>query len=494
MINNLIFYILLFHFVNSLTPEQECENKIYRECTHESQFTANEIDNVRKYVQQRYAKTNPKKPPCSKFHVRKNIKCLTPFERKKFIAVFQKLYDNGFIDEITKIHSTNWPNVHKFTEALIWHRWILNVLEKKMLEIDPTVTLPYWQWLDSFAAPEKDIIFKWFGRAGNENNDYCVTDGAFANQRVNYPEPHCIRRQWNPNGTICNWEPPEYYNSVNQLNPLPNLLWPALETFIKYANNAKAYIDLMKNLLTGGLSVLPYPLYLGLFGLNGHFKTHLCIGGFAGDLSLTIATNDVIFWLFHQYLDYVGSKYHLSRDDLLVPESYSLGLRLINETQKIVISDIDKDNLTCYENIPLREAFQLGYGDLCYIYDQMIRPINQMLKNEKPPEPVALKRLKSQLPYDILTKYFPKFAQTPNNLTFFDYTFDNVGNCNSGQPPNCRPMPIAIGFKDNANNRRQYEAFQKAANYDSTPLLDRYQDFYYQMMNDLNKYYCSIYA
>jgi hypothetical protein len=124
----------------------------------------------------------------------------------------------------------------------------------------------------------------------------------------------------------------------------------------------------------------------------------------------------------------------------------------------------------------------------------MIRPINQMLKNEKPPEPVALKRLKSQLPYDILAKYFPKFAQTPNNLTFFDYTFDNVGNCNSGQPPNCRPMPIAIGFKDNANNRRQYEAFQKAANYDSTPLLDRYQDFYYQMMNDLNKYYCSIYA
>jgi hypothetical protein len=83
-----------------------------------------------------------------------------------------------------------------------------------MLETDPTVNLPYWQWLNSFAAPEKDIIFEWFEHAVNENNDYCVTDGAFANQKVNYPEPHCIRPQWNPNGTICVFEPPEYYNSI----------------------------------------------------------------------------------------------------------------------------------------------------------------------------------------------------------------------------------------------------------------------------------------
>jgi tyrosinase len=494
MLNNLIFLILLIQSSNCLTPEQECERRIYRECTHESHFTAEEIDNAGKYIQQRYAKTNPKKPPCSEFRVKKNIKCLTEYEREKFIAVFHELYDSGFIDEITEIHSTHWPNVHKFTEAVIWHRWILNVLEKKMLEIDPTVTLPYWQWLDSFAAPEKDIIFKWFGRAGKASNDYCVTDGAFANQRVNYPEPHCIRRQWNPNGTTCNWEPPEYYNSINQLHPLSNLLWPGFESIIKYVSNKKTIMDLIKNMVTNGLSVQPYPLYVGLFGLNGHFKTHLCIGGYAGDLSINIATNDVIFWLFHQYLDYVGLKYHLRRDILLVPESYSLGYKLIDETHEIVKCDIDNDNLTYFENISVKEAFQVGFGDLCYIYDQMIRPINQMLKNEKPPEPVALKRLKTQLPPNILAKYFPKFAQTPNDLTFFDYIFDNVGNCNPGRPPNCRSMPIAIGFNDTANGRRQWKAFQGDANMDVTQFLKRYQDFYYEMMKDLNENYCSVYA
>jgi hypothetical protein len=44
-------------------------------------------------------------------------------------------------------------------------------LERKILEIDPTVTLLYWQWTQPFAAPEKVIIFEWFGRAVNEYND-----------------------------------------------------------------------------------------------------------------------------------------------------------------------------------------------------------------------------------------------------------------------------------------------------------------------------------
>jgi hypothetical protein len=354
------------------------------------------------------------------------------------------------------------------------------------------VTLPYWQWAESFAAPEKDIIFEWFGHAGNQYNDYCVTDGAFANQRVNYPEPHCIRRQWNPNGTICVWEPPEYYNSISQIYPLPTLLVPGFESFIKYARDKKAVINLIKGIVNNGHSYQVFSLSAMLFALNGHFKTHLCIGGFAGDLSITIATNDVIFWLFHQYDDYMGYKYQLSQDDLLVPESYNLGLKLINKSQRIVISDIEKDNLTYYENIPVKETFQLGYGDLCYIYDQMIRPINQMLKREKTPEPVPLKRLKTQLPYNILAKYFPKFALNPNNLTFFDYLFNNVGDYNPY--PKCRPMPIALRFNDTGNGRRQYKAFKEAANFDLTPLLNPAQDFYYQMMKDLNNYYCSVYA
>jgi hypothetical protein len=152
---------------------------------------------------------------------------------------------------------------------------------------------------------------------------------------------------------------------------------------------------LIKYLLTRGLSYQPYSFFVNLFGVDAHFKTHLCIGGFAGVLSITIATNDVIFWLFHQYDHIIKYKYHLSRDDLIVPEIYSLGIKFINDSQKVETSDIEKDNLKNFDNIPIREAFQSGFGGLCYIYDQLVLPINQMLKNEKTLEPVALQRLKT---------------------------------------------------------------------------------------------------
>jgi hypothetical protein len=368
----------------------------------------------------------------------------------------------------------------------------MNEFEKKMREIDPTVTLPYWQWTDSFAAPQKDIIFEWFGHAGNESNDYTVSDGAFAYQKVNYPETHYIRRQWNPNGTICNWEPPEYYNSITQLKILPTLTGPATQLFMKYVKDPKVADYFLNVLETSGKTILPYSFFAFLIGVNGHFKTHLCIGGYAGELSITIATNDVIFWLFHQYIDYIFSKYHLSRDDLLVPQTYNIGLRYVTKTKQIVLNDIEKDTLTYYDNILVKEAFQLGYGDLCFIHDQMIRPINQLLKNEKPPEPVGLQRLKTQLPPTLLAKYFPKFAQTPNNLTFFDYFYDNVGDCNPN--PNCRPMPIALRFNDTENGRRQWKAFEEDLNSNITGVLNAAQDFYYEMMNDLNENYCSVYA
>jgi hypothetical protein len=49
--------------VNSLTPEKECEYKIYRGCNHETQLKDEEINKAGKYLQQRYAITNSKKNP-----------------------------------------------------------------------------------------------------------------------------------------------------------------------------------------------------------------------------------------------------------------------------------------------------------------------------------------------------------------------------------------------------------------------------------------------
>jgi hypothetical protein len=135
-----------------------------------------------------------------------------------------------------------------------------------------------------------------------------------------------------------------------------------------------------------------------------------------------------------------------------------VGFKIINEKYQVVLIDIEKDSLTYYENITVIEVFQVGYDDFCFIQDQMVLPINQIIKNQKLPEPVAFQRLKNQLPSPLLAKYFPKYEQNPNNLTFFDFIFDNVVDCNPN--PNYRPMPIELEFNETENGRRQMTRYE----------------------------------
>jgi hypothetical protein len=63
-----------------------------------------------------------------------------------------------------------------------------------------------------------------------------------------------VRRQWNRDGTIINYEPPEWITSTLQ---------------------------------SGNYSVFRQRL-----GFTGHFKPHLSIGGYYGDFSIQIGTNE----------------------------------------------------------------------------------------------------------------------------------------------------------------------------------------------------------
>jgi tyrosinase len=60
------------------------------------------------------------------------------------INVFKELYRNGVMDRFSSIHARYWPQTHKPSETIIWHRWFLNEFEKEMRKIDPQITLPYW--------------------------------------------------------------------------------------------------------------------------------------------------------------------------------------------------------------------------------------------------------------------------------------------------------------------------------------------------------------
>jgi len=360
--------------------------------------------------------------------------------------------------------------------------------------------MPYWNWQEEFIGAEKSIVFDIFGHSGTAANDYCVADGRLAYAQCTFPTPHCVRRQWKPNNTTYVWEPPEWVTAGMQMGIRPEILLPGLVLFSSIATPLQNYLQqaLLLNILSKNL--LPVQLYFQVvtaMALNNHFKTHLSLGGWAGDLSVMFAPCDILFYMFHEATLIAFRKWSLQNDENLVPESYSLSIKYITETQTVTTSDIDTDTFNYYRNITVKESFQLGYGELCYIHDVLIEPINDIIKKKKLELPLAYYRLKSALPQSIFEKYFPKFALCPEGVSYFDYDFPDIGNCNPLRDGICRKMPIALNMTETANGRRQYEAFANTSlgGIDLTGVYNGGESLYVQFMKDLNDYgYCSPYA
>ncbi len=197
-----------------------------------------------------------------------------------------------------------------------------------------------------------------------------------------------------------------------------------------------------------------------------------------------------IFYLYHVYQNNLFLKWQLSDSKFLVPESYSGLLKLDSNTKKITKSNIETDFLTYFNETSVKEAFQLGFGDLCSIPDLFIKPLNRLIKNEMPEVPIAVNRL----PQSLLEKYFPKFFS--GELHFFNYEFPNIGNCNKNSLRKlCKSMPSTQPFNSTANGRRQLSKFRFAGGINTIPSVSRGESVYYSFMNDmLNAQYCSPYV
>jgi hypothetical protein len=146
--------------------------------------------------------------------------------------------------------------------------------------------------------------------------------------------------------------------------------------------------------------------------------------------------------------------------------------------------------LTYYSNVPVIETFQVGFGDLCWVHDQHIKPINSLIKNEEIEVPIAIKRL----PQTLLRNFYLKLLS--GNFTFLHYNFPEVGDCNRNSlRERCRRMPLMQSFLSTANGRRQLSHFQFDAGFDISPAVLFSETVYYDFMYEMSKSnYCSPYA
>lgn len=111
--------------------------------------------------------------------VRKNASTLSAAEKANFIAAVQQVKANGRYDQYVIQHRDLFEvGIHRNPIFLPWHREFLLQFELDLQRVDPTVTLPYWDWtIDRSIGPP--IWSNDFMGGNGEAPDNRVTTGPF---------------------------------------------------------------------------------------------------------------------------------------------------------------------------------------------------------------------------------------------------------------------------------------------------------------------------
>ncbi|PTM88345.1 tyrosinase family protein [Streptomyces sp. VMFN-G11Ma] len=127
-------------------------------------------------------------------YVRKNVTKLTREEKRRFVNALLELKWRGEYEEFVRLHvayytadgETGLRAAHMGPSFLPWHRRFLLDLEQALQRIDPSVTVPYWDWTrdrSAKSAPWTDDLLGGNGRPGDRQ----VVSGPFAYAQGHWP-------------------------------------------------------------------------------------------------------------------------------------------------------------------------------------------------------------------------------------------------------------------------------------------------------------------
>lgn len=214
---------------------------------------------------------------------------MTAGEKNRFVAALIELKREGHYDHLVHIHHQAMMGIrpdpaHGGPAFLPWHRYYLRHLELDLQQIDPGVTIPYWDWTrdrSHAGAPWTENLMGGDGR----RQDGRVMTGAFAYSTGNWP--------------ITVKEFPRQPDFLARFLQRPSLLPEGRR--IRHILTRVPYDASPWNFGTN-----PRESFRAALEMGPHGFVHMWVGGNMGGGA---SPNDPVFFLHHAMIDRIWAKW-----------------------------------------------------------------------------------------------------------------------------------------------------------------------------------------
>ncbi|MFI6052012.1 tyrosinase family protein [Streptomyces violascens] len=224
--------------------------------------------------------------------VRKNQAHLTATEKRRLVDALLQLKRNGKYDAFVTTHNafimsdtdTGDRVGHRSPSFLPWHRRFLIEFEQALQSVDPSVTVPYWDWTVDRTPGSSLWAADFLGGTGR-SRDGQVMDGPFAQSAGGWPlnvrvdGRTYLRRALGAN--VAQLPTRAEVDGVLAMTTYDTAPW----------NSAS---DGFRNHLEGWR------------GVNLHNRVHVWVGG---QMGTGASPNDPVFWMHHAFVDKLWSQW-----------------------------------------------------------------------------------------------------------------------------------------------------------------------------------------
>ncbi|MEU8524974.1 tyrosinase family protein [Streptomyces sp. NPDC048629] len=234
-------------------------------------------------------------------YVRKNQRDLTAAERRRFVAAVLELKRRGTYDDFVRRHIDFYRAdgegglrlAHGTPTFLPWHRRFLLDFERALRRIDPSVTVPYWDWTRDNSTTSSLWGADFMGGNGRRA-DLQVTTGPFAYSGGRWPiavamtEIRFLTRDLGrPREPLALPTPADLERAMRD---------PVYDVSPWNSTSGSGFRNLLEGWAPG----------VGNARWQNHNRVHRWVGGMMlGGASV----NDPVFWLHHAFVDLLWSRW-----------------------------------------------------------------------------------------------------------------------------------------------------------------------------------------